>query len=122
MWSMPKVCSAAENRRLVEDAAGRDPDLIEDGLRDRALEMADVVFEHLIGARHHHRQHLAHVADDDLEFWMPVERAGDHHAQHMHRGFRMPAPACGLEDAARALRQIGEISLRTASGGMCGWM
>src|SRR5262252_11137968 len=44
-----------EKRRLVEDAAGGEPDLIEDGARDRAFEMTDIVLKDLVDARHHHQ-------------------------------------------------------------------
>ncbi len=47
---------------------------------------------------------------------MAVERTGDHHAQHMYGGFRVPAPARGFEDAPRARRQVGEISLADRLG------
>ena len=68
------------------------------------------MFEHLIDARHHHRQHFAHVTDDQAQPRMLVERAGDRHAQQMHRGFRMPAPAGGLEHAVGAVRQARKVS------------
>ena len=37
------------------------------------LEMLDVLGRGLVDARQHHRQHLAHVTDDDLELRMLVE-------------------------------------------------
>ena len=67
MRSMPKVCSAARNGGSAEDAAGGDPDLVEDGAADRPLQVVDVEREHLVDASQHHRQHFAHVADDELE-------------------------------------------------------
>ncbi len=100
-----------EKRRLGEDAAGREPDLVGDGAADGPLEVRDVARENLVEAGHHHRQHLAHVTDDELEAGMAVERAGEHHAEHVDSGFRMPAPAGCLEHAARARLQIGVIGL-----------
>ena len=82
----------------------------------RPLEMVDVQRRGLVDARHHHRQHLAHVADDELELGMLVERAGEHHAEQMDRGLRMPAPAGGLEHALRAFGRSGVVGLPHGSG------
>src|SRR6516162_11521606 len=105
MRSIPKVRSAVKN------AAGGEPDLIEDGSCDRTLEMNDVVGEDLIDLRHHHRQHFSHMADYDSQPRVTVERSGDHHAKKMHRSFRVPAPTGGFKDAGCALGQTGEIGL-----------
>ena len=40
---------------------------------------------------------------------MLVERAGDDHAQQMHGGLRMPAPAGGFQYARGAFGQAGEV-------------
>ena len=116
MRSIPKVSSAARNGGSVKMPAGREPDLIEDGAADRPRKMIDVERKHLVGARHHHRQHLAHVADDEFQPPMPVERTRQDQAQDLNGGLRMPAPAGHLQHAARTIRQIGVVGVPDGLG------
>ncbi len=83
MRSMPKRQQRGEKRRLIEHTARSQPDLVKDGAADRPPQVPDVECKHLIDAVEHHRQHLAHVADDELEPRMAVEGAGQHHAQYV---------------------------------------
>ncbi len=48
--------------------------------------------EDLVGAHQHRRKPLAHMPDDELELWMPVERAGEDEAEDMNSDFGVPAP------------------------------
>ena len=46
-----------------------------------------------------------------FSFRMAIERAGQYHSQHMQRGFRVPAPAGGFQDAAGTWFETGIIRL-----------
>ena len=105
MRSMPKVCSAAMNGGWLKMPLVVIQTCSMMVLAGQALEMPDVGHRHVVEPRQHHRQHLAHVADDHLQLGMLVERAGEHHAQDVDRDLRMPAPAGGREHAVGAFRQ-----------------
>ena len=48
---------------------------------------------------------LAQVADDDLQLGIAIERAAENHANEMHRGFNVPAPAGAREHGVHGRRE-----------------
>src|SRR5262249_145412 len=95
--------------RLAENAAGGDPDLLENCAADRSAEVLDVGFRHLVATGQHGRQSLAHMTDDQLEPRMAVERAGPNQAQDVEGGFRVPAPTGRLQQVAGVAGKVAVV-------------
>jgi hypothetical protein len=87
MRSMPKVSSAARNGGSLKI-----PLVVSQGAANRPRQMLDVERGDLVNARQHHRQHFTHVADDEPQPRVPIQRPSKHHAKHVDRRLRMPSP------------------------------
>jgi hypothetical protein len=87
MRSMPKVSSAARNGGSLKI-----PLVVSEGAANRPRQMLDVERGDLVNARQHHRQHFTHVADDEPQPRVPIQRPRKHHAKHVDRRLRMPSP------------------------------
>src|SRR5262247_2542490 len=80
-------------RHHREEPAGRDPDLIEERLANRAAEQPlRLSGGRFVDAVQHERYRLAQAADDDLETRMAIESPTKNQPQHMDRCLHMPAP------------------------------
>ena len=112
MRSAPKVISAA-----VKGASEKKPlvviqtwsRMVRLTVRDRCVD--GMRAEHRVATVHHRRQAFAHVADDDLQLAMTVERAGKHQPQRVDRDLLMPAPAGQRQQPAGAVRQVVIVGL-----------
>ncbi len=92
-----------EGRREIEAAEGVVDVLAQIGA-DRSLKPGDGR-RHDVHARLHEGERFAHVPHQELQFRKPVERAAQDNAQHVDRGFDVPAPSSVGEHEAHARRK-----------------
>src|SRR5277367_4680145 len=83
--------------RLGEHAAGGVVAVLPDVIADRALQPGGPLRQRLVQPVEEPRDHLAPVAEDDLQLRVAVEHAAQHQVQEVDPGLAVPAPGGGGE-------------------------